>query len=420
MVTTSPGDADSVARGLNFPAWRSAQADGGDGPCDRLSRLARELMDAEAALVALVGDDRHVIVGQVGTVPDLEPILRLSLDRSFRGQISVAERANPETTWDTVYSGVPLEISGSVVVALVGVLRPRLRTWSGQQQARLDELAMLTVAIIEDQVRAGVAQRLEELIGRIVLPLGDLAGAVRRMTDLIETPPDPRLPRMADVVRRRLAAVEEVAHELDAMAAHARPVDGARPALDLRETVRRAVGRSAPSGRADQVLVDLPVDPVWVCLLPGPAERALSGIFAAAVHHAATDGTVRISLTEVDGRAAVFVTSPGHSMPLPDLLRVVGDAEVLDPEGAAVSVSLTEDGARVHRQGLDVLTGASGTLFTIHLAVEVHPPGRRHPGGGHRGVGHEREREERDEAEAQDGLGGQVASSHLSAPRPSR
>lgn len=410
MVTMSPGDADSVARVLKFPVWRSGPVDDGDGPCDRLSRLARELLDAEAALVALVGDDRHVIVGQVGTVPDLEPILRLSLDRSFRGQLSVAERANPEKTWATVYSGVPLEISGSVVVALVGVLRPRLRTWSGQQQARLDELAMLTVTIIEDQVRAGVAQRLEELIGRIVLPLGDLAGAVRRTTDLIENPSDPRLPRMADVVRRRLAAVEEVAHELDAMAANARTVDGASPALDLRDTVRRAVDRSAPSGDAGQVLVDLPADPVWVCLPHGPAERALSGIFAAAVHHAATDQTARISVTESDGTAAVFVTSPGHSMPLPDLLRVVGDAEVLDPAGSPVSVSLTADGARVHRQGLDVITGASGTVFTIHVAVGAGPPARRHRGGGHRGAGHEPGREVHEETDAREGLGRQVTS----------
>lgn len=414
MVTTSPGDADSVTRGLKFPVGRSG-AEGVDRPCDRLSRLARELVDAEAALVALVGDDRHVIVGQVGTVPDLEPILRLSLDRSFRGKISVAERANPEKTWDTVYSGVPIEISGSVVVALVGVLRPRLRTWSRQQQARLDELAMLTVAIIEDQNRAGMAQCLEELIGRIAVPLGDLASAVRRTTDLIETPTDPRLPRMADVVRRRLAAVEEIAHELDAMAANTRQVGGVRPALDLRDPVRRAVDRTVPSGRPDQVLVDLPVDPVWVCLPPGPAARALSGIFAAAIHHAATDTRARISLEEVDGRATVFVTSPGHSMPLPDLLRVVGDADVLDPEGSPVSVSLTVDGARVHRQGLDARTGTSGTTFTIDLGLVAHAAGRGRLGGGHLQVVHDREWEGRDDAYAHDGLGPTVTSSH-SAP----
>jgi signal transduction histidine kinase len=335
-----------------------------DGHTDRVSRLVRQALRADAAIVGMVAGARFLLVGQDGQVPHLQPAFELLDDGPCHGQLTLPERDHQDRAWAAAYAGAPVEIPGLALTALVGVVRPDPWTWSADQLDCLDEYAQLAVSVIHTELRDEVLARLEDLVPRLAGPLDDLDDVVRRTTDLVERPGDPRLPRMADVVRHRLDAVEVVAGQLGELS-HART--GGSPEIDLCKVVRVVTSRSVTSDPRSELVVELPDRPVWVAHPRVALERAVSRLVSAAVHDAVPAARGRVQVSDADGAALLEVVVPGPGIPLPGLLRLVGATETLTPEPAPVAVSLDAGRLVVRSRELEARTDSSGSVIRLVL-----------------------------------------------------
>jgi GAF domain-containing protein len=344
-----------------------------DGHADRVSRVARQALGAEASVVALVSGDLHLVVGHEGRIPELDTQLRFPSDGPCGGQVELVERGNPDAAWVAAYAGTPVEVRGQALMCLAAVLRSDGGTWSGRDLARLDEFATLAATVIATELRDEASVRVEELVPRLAAPLGDLGDAVRNATDLVETPQDPRLPRMADVVRHRLEAVELLAGQLDEARSDVARSAKVHPRIDLTELLRFIVARYPSAYPRAEPLLDLPDRPVWVRQAGAPLDRALSRLVSAAVCDGDTAMQARVRLTEADDVGTVEVDVPGRGVPLPGLLRLVGAVTTLAAEPAPVSVRLDPGLLQVHAPGLEARTDASGSVITVTLPVETVP-----------------------------------------------
>jgi signal transduction histidine kinase len=337
-----------------------------DGHGDRLSRLARLALDAEVAVVALVQGSRYVVVGQDGRIPELELRVQLPTGRLLHGQATLVEPGLPDQVWSGAYAGAPARVHGRSVTATAAVLRRGVHSWTQSDLACLDELALLAVTVVRAGLSDEASGRLEQLVSRLEAPLADLGDAVRRATELVETPQDPRLPRLADVVRQRLEVVEQVADELGDIGHDYPEYTSPEASVDLCELVR-AMATRAVDGSDLPFGLDLPGHPVWVRLPAAMLERALWRLLLAAVDDADPVLPAGLRLTGADGEATVLVTIPGLGVPPANLVRLVGALATPGPLTSPVSIAL--DGARlvVRCDGVDARTDGSGTVITLVL-----------------------------------------------------
>jgi hypothetical protein len=141
----------------------------------------------------------------------------------------------------------------------------------------------MTVTLTRAELRNDAADRVEVLASRLAAGLDDLGDVVRLTAALVETPQDPRLPRMADVARHRLSEVELVADQLDAALDR---TQGETPAtIDLTELIRVIGARSIPDGEP-ALHLELPDRSVWVRRPAAHLERSLWRLLSAAAEDA--------------------------------------------------------------------------------------------------------------------------------------
>jgi len=339
-----------------------------DGHADRLSRLARRALAGDAAFLALVAGDGSVLVGQDGWIPHLDLAGIVTDGEPGHGRLTLVEPDHPDRRWALAYAGIPIEVAGLMVTALVGVLHADPWTWTPAQLACVEEFAPLAVSVVQDGLRDETEDRIEELVPRLVAPLAELDDVVRRTSDLVETPEDPRLPRMADVVRRRLAALELVAGQLEEVSRGATFTWVSRPDVDLGRLVGVVAARSVTTDPRSDLLVELPDRPVWVRAAIAPLDRALSRLLAAAIHDADPAGRGLVRVTGDGQVATVEVAVPGSGIPLPDLVRLVGAVTALVLGSSPVSMQLGEKGLQIRSRGLEARSDASGTVVRLVLS----------------------------------------------------
>ena len=220
-------------------------------------------------------------------------------------------------------AGVPLQLrAGQEAVGTLCVVGSLPREWSESDVATLEELADLARTELNNRIEGRTAALVERLAFRLPGPVARLGDAVRTLAGLADTPTDPRLPRIADLARGRLRAVEALTDDLSRAIAP-REAPPTATMLDVGTRLSRAlqlVGSSALPGtvRADISTSSLAVEAVTVEL-----DRALSLLLMTFVQHSTPGVPVDVALQSESGEAVLSVRSRGHAVPVRELLRVV-------------------------------------------------------------------------------------------------
>lgn len=358
---------------------------------DRITRLARQVLGASTALISLVAEDRQSFKGHDGLRADLAEAGGTPLSHSFckyavaTGEPLVVDdaRESPllaqspaiEDHGVVAYAGVPLKYGDDgAVLGTLCVVEPEARDWTEQELATLAELAEIARSEVTHRVRDRNAELVERLALRLPDPVGRLGDAVRTTVGLVEQPDDPRLPRTADVARNRFQAVEALADDL-ARAAHAnhRQVADVEPAgTDLVQRLQHAVGLIRSASRPEDLALDIVAEaPLQVSWSRAELDRALALTLVTALHHCGMGAAVTVSLGSDDSRARLTVHSPGHAVPVGELLRVVGAYRPDRDSDPSVDVTSRPGGARVRSPFAVARSAPDGT--TVETVIPLMP-----------------------------------------------
>ena len=355
-------------------------------PFDRLARLTRRLLNVDTALISLVGEERQVFKGQDGVRPDLAPERGSPLSHSYckfavaTGEPLVVNDARRSpllhdspaiTERDAVaYAGIPLRLGADGdVMGTLCVVESQAREWTEGELATLAELAEVARTELDYRVKILAADQVEELALRLPEPVNRLGDAVRSTASMVEQPDDPRLPRTADVARGRFKAVETISEDL-ARAAGAQRTSR-RPqvqTVDLRERLAHAVDLALSNARPEDITVELPPSPVSVEAIRGDVDRALSLAVVTATHHAQIGSPTEVTLRAEAGQALLRVHCPVNSVPVAELLRVVG-AFQHGINTDALDVAVRSTGTRVRGRVAEASVGPSGTTLEAQLPL---------------------------------------------------
>lgn len=352
-------------------------------PFDRITWLARRSLEADAAMVSVVGRDRQVFTSHEGLTGRLAEEGGSTLDRSFCKYVVASGRRftvtdarhdplvrdNTLVTEDglSAYAGHPLESEGQVLGTLC-VVTWSPREWSPEDVDVLAELAALVVEQIEHHVTVRELRELRKAARRLPGPVGRLGDAVRTTAALADSPGDPRLPRMAESARTALKPVEAMVRDLADTARRAPPERMTDSGLvDLRERIVGTVGVVAASARPEDLEVMLGRSPVIVEWYGPDLGRALSLALMTALRHLGPGDTVRVTLGTDSGRALLTVTTGGRRLPTGDLLRVAG--AFLGEDAEAAHVASRKDVVTVSAGGLVASTSPDGS--ELRLAVDL-------------------------------------------------
>jgi len=352
-------------------------------PFDRVSRFARRLLGVDTAMVLLVDNHQQLFKGYDRFHADLAARGRSSLSHSYDTfPVATGERLVVPDARDSAlltespaiadhhavaYLGVPLELSEGVVLGTLCVFNATPRSWTPQDVATLEELAAVALAMIECRVRRRDIEQVGALATRLEGPVAKLGDVTRTITHLIEQPDaDPRLPRLGDLARSRMSIVEVLTQDL---------VDAARTVktstvpgvVDLREVLRKAADLVLSTARADDLSVDLPVDPVLVQSPSVPTSRALNLVLITALHYVRPGHQVRVRLVVADDAARVMVSAPGAVVPASELLRIAGHFRGPDGEELSTSVSARAGGSRVQNAVMTATSDRDGASFDVRL-----------------------------------------------------
>ena len=370
------------------------------GSFDTITRLARNVLQVDGAMVSLVDRDRQMFKSQVGLSGRMASEGGSDLDRSFckvavaSGQRFLVEdaRADPLVrhsrlvTEDGVeaYAGAPLKISTGHIFGTLCVVEESPRQWSEEEVKILEDLAALTVAEIEYRLKSREVVGLETLARRLPAPVSRLGDVVRSTAALTDTPEDPRLPRLAEQARYRLGAVEAITQDLEQSASITRARRPSGPLrVDLAALVQRICRLVGSAARSEDLEVRTGKEPVYVSWEGPDLGQGLSLVVMAALHHLGAGHRVDVTLTTEAEHVRVSITSPGHLMPVGDLLRASGG--FVTDEGAASNVTSRQRQTTVRNGPLTATTSAGGTEFTLQLPVSQ--PARTTDGGGTVGMG---------------------------------
>lgn len=352
-------------------------------PFDRVSRFARRFLGIDTAVVSLVDDHQQLFKGHDGLRADLAARGRSSLSHSYcKFPVATGERLVVPDARDSAllsespaiadhhavaYLGVPLELSEGVVLGTLGVFNATPRSWTPQDVATLEELAAVALAEIEDRVRRHDIEQVGALATRLEDPVAKLGDVTRTITHLIEQPDaDPRLPRLGDLARSRMSIVEVLTHDLVNAARTVKTSTGPG-VVDLREVLRKVADLVLSTARADDLSVDLPVDPVLVQFPSVPTSRALNLVVITALHYVRPGHQVRVRLVVADDAARVMVSAPGAAVPAGELLRIAGHFRGPDGEELSASVSARAGGSRVQNAVMTATSDLDGASFDVRL-----------------------------------------------------
>lgn len=359
-------------------------------PFDRITRLARRLLRADAAMVLLVGNDRQTFKGHDGLRADIAAEGGSPLSHSFcRYAVATGERLlvtdartsallnqSPAISeLDVVaYVGVPLQLrAGQEAVGTLCVVASSPREWSESDVATLEELADLARTELNYRIKSRTAALVERLAFRLPEPVARLGDAVRTVAGLADTPTDPRLPRSADLARGRLHAVEALTDDLSRAIAP-REAPPTATTLDVGKRLSRAVqlvGSSALPGtvRADISTSSLAVEAVTVEL-----DRALSLLLVTFVQHSTPGVPVDVALQSQSGEAVLSVRSRGYAVPVRELLRVVTGFSAQTSD--SVNVVATGGVTRVRGPFAQGVTDPAGAELVVRWPLADAPADR--------------------------------------------
>jgi signal transduction histidine kinase len=341
----------------------------------------------QTAVVSVVDARRQTFKGHDGLPPDLQTegglamrdsLCRLVvasgerlLVRDGRTDPLVRDSAVVLAHHQSAYAGVPLEVEDGEVVGTLCVFDPDPHEWTDSDVELLNELAALAVSEMEYRLRLKEVGGLESLALRLPEPVERLGEAVRSTAAIAEDPFDPRLPRMADVMRARLRPVETLTEDLHEAAGRHRD---RRPAetvtVDLRQLVERVVRLVRSSVREEDLAVDLPEDPVPVLATLPDLDRALTLAVMTAVHHL-SDGHVTVDVRPAArGGGTLRVSHPGRAVPVSDLLRVV--SAFGSDDDRSVDVRVRDGVTRARSEQATAVTAEGGTTLEVSLAGPQH------------------------------------------------
>jgi GAF domain-containing protein len=364
---------------------------------DRITRLARSMLGVESAMVTLIDRDRQFFKSSAGLTGPLAEERGSTLDRSFckmavaSGQRFLVEdarsdplvRHSPAVTEDGIeaYAGQPLRISTGHIFGTLCVMQKSQRQWTESELEVLADLAALTVDEIEYQLKLRELAGLETLADRLPSAVSQLAGAVRSTATLADTPQDPRLPRLAEVARQRMAIVETLTNDLQETATSTRARQPSKAGIDLAALVRRTCALVGSGALPDDLVVHAGDRPVLVDWRGPDLGQALSLVVIAALHHLGSGRRVEVDVRVADNQARARIVSPGHLMPTGDLLRAVSGFSTV--EGAS-RVTSRNRRTTVTNGPLTATASESGTEFLLALALA---PSTGATTGGSGGVG---------------------------------
>ena len=365
---------------------------------EHVTRLARRLLAADTALVSLVGEDRQGFPGHDGLDPSLRDESGSPIAHSFcRYAVASGEpfviddarrspllRESPAIAERNVvaYAGVPLRVHTGEVLGTLCVIHSSPRDWTDHDIALLDELAALVRTEIDHRLRLKDVEEVETLALRLPEPVGRLSDVVRTTASLVERPGDPRLPRMADVARERLATVEAVTQDLArAVGEHRRHIEPVGPVeVDLASRVRRTLRLLQAASRPEDVRASVPDAPVVVTWPAARLDRALSSLLLTAMLHMDEHGVLTVDLVPTEDGAHLTVVTPGPALPVTDLLRVVSVFAPEETEVDPVDVSARRGVTRVRNRWAAARSGGEGTTVEVSLprgTAGAEVPGQR-------------------------------------------
>jgi signal transduction histidine kinase len=351
-------------------------------PFHRVARLARRLLGVDTAIVSLIDRDRHIFHGHDGLRPALagrgESVARDSYckhvvatgERLVIGdaRATLLLRNSPGAAHHDAlaYAGVPLEVSQGAVLGTLCVFDSSPRSWTTHDLDTLEELAAVALAEIERRIGTGEVDGVSVLAGRLEDPVAKLGDVVRTVAGLVEcTSSEAQLPRLADVARSRVTTVEALTNDL----VRAATTRGQRLAPAATVDVRRALEHArdpAWSGlQSDDLLLDLPDEPVTIEWPARPTHRALGLLVTTALNHLAPGGQVTVRLTTTEDEALVNVHVAGAPVRAGELLRVVGHFRDRHDEELPLDVTWRAAGTTARNSLITATSTAADTDFQV-------------------------------------------------------
>jgi len=359
-------------------------------PFDRITRLARRLLGADAAMVSLVGDDRQTFKSHDGLRADIAAEGGTALSHSFcRYAVATGERlivSDARTSpllnqspaisdYDVLaYAGVPIQLrGGQEAVGTLCVVGALPREWSETDVETLEGLAEIAQAEMRGRIASRTAELVERLALRLPEPVARLGDAVRTLTGFADTPTDPRLPRSADLARGRLQAVDALTDDLSrAIAPREAPPTAAT--IDVGTRLSRALQLVGSSASPGTVQADISTSSLAVNAVTVELDRALSLLLVTFVQHSTPGVPVEVTLQSESGEAVLSVRTRGHAVPVRELLRVV--TRFGEQASDAVDVVAAGGVTRVRGSLAQGVTDASGAEVVVRWAL-AHAPANR-------------------------------------------
>jgi GAF domain-containing protein len=364
---------------------RSRLFEGGDSePFHHLARLTRRLLGVDTAIVSLIDGDRHVFKGHDGLRPDLaargESVARHSYCKyavaTGEPLIIGDTRATP-LFWNSpttahhdarAYAGIPLEASDGAVLGTLCVLDSSPRTWPAQDLDTLEVLATVALTEIERRTGTGEIEGVSVLAGRLEDPVAKLGDVVRTVAGLIEQAGSKaRLPRLADVARSRVTTLEAITQDLVRAARTREQRLAPATTVDVRDALERARELASSTADCDDLVVDLPDEPVSIEWPAAPMDRALTLLLTTAVNHLGSDGHVSVRLAALPDEAIVTVHAPRVRIPVGELLRVVGHFRDRRDDELPLDVTSRRAGTEARNSVVTATSTSTGTTFVVRL-----------------------------------------------------
>lgn len=359
---------------------------------DRITRLARRVLGADAAFVSLVAGDHQFHKSADGVPSDSGRVQPLSesfckyavatgdtfVVRDSRSDPLVRHSPAIDALDLVAYAGSPVETASGHVLGTVCVIHHHPHDWTDDQLAMLDDLAALASTEVEYRLRSQEAESIRVLCERLVDPLEGLADAVRSTATLVDIPGDPRLPRTVDSAVQRLRTVETVTGDLRTAIARS-GLTG--PSVNLSQLLDRAlalVGAHSDNGAVEVVRPEHEVEVQARMAL----HRPIASLLQAAVQNLGDDGRCRVEVAEEGAAVTLTVSSPGAGLPNATLLRLVSKFTAADTGDDPART----EAAAVHRQGgrtvvehgaVRAENGPGGFELSVRLvAVDSHVHGQ--------------------------------------------
>jgi K+-sensing histidine kinase KdpD len=206
------------------------------------------------------------------------------------------------------------------------------------------------------------------LAGRLEEPVAKLGDVVRTVAGLVEQAgSESQLPRLADLARSRVTTIEALTDDLMRATRTRQPRFARLATVDVRRALQHAGALASGAVHTDDLVLDLPDEPVVIDWPAAPLNRALTLLVTTAMNHRAPGGRVTVRLATSEDEALATVDVAGATIPVGELLRVVGHFRDRHDDELPLGASSCAAGTTA-RNGLITATSTStGTTFLVRL-----------------------------------------------------